>query len=83
MEISLDKELVEKITSKVKEILGREQDISLEEDLATLGLDSMGSVGLIVDLEELFDIVIDDEELMFENFSTIQKIVDRVAGKLG
>lgn len=52
------------------------------EDLSTYGFDSLRSVELIVDLEEHFDIEFDDEELLFNNFSTIDKIVEMVSNKL-
>ncbi|GBF75586.1 hypothetical protein PA598K_04004 [Paenibacillus sp. 598K] len=71
------------ILSKVKEVLVvEEREINLKENLGAIGLDSMKSVQLIVELEELFNISFDDEELMFENFSTIQKITTMVNEKL-
>jgi acyl carrier protein len=82
MAVSVDEAMLEKITSKVKEILEINGDITIDENLANLGLDSLKSVALIVDLEESFNIVFEDEELLFEYYSTIQKIAGRVVGKL-
>ncbi|MBT2282939.1 hypothetical protein J7E78_05225 [Paenibacillus polymyxa] len=71
------------IKKKLKQILEKSFDeISDEQELTQLGLDSMKSVALIVELEESFDIMFDDEELMFENFSTLNKISERVESKL-
>lgn len=82
MAISMDATIFEKVTLKVQEVLETKQNISLDEELSNVGLDSLKSVALIVNLEECFDIVFEDEELLFEYFSTIQKIADRVAAKL-
>ncbi|MGG4094493.1 acyl carrier protein [Paenibacillus lautus] len=78
---------VDEIKIKVKDSLKRlleigEQEVTDQEDLNQLGMDSMSSVNLVVELEEMFDIVFDDEELLFENFSTVQKITDIVERKL-
>lgn len=70
------------IMNKVSEVLQYHGEIAAEEDLTAIGLDSMRSVGLIVDLEEMYNIVFDDEELFTENFSTIAKIVERVNSKM-
>ncbi|TNJ64371.1 acyl carrier protein [Paenibacillus hemerocallicola] len=75
--------MVSDITAKVNEILETDHNIAWEEELTSLGLDSIKSVNLIVDLEEMYHIVFDEDELLTENFSTISKIVARVQGKLG
>ncbi|MBD2847472.1 acyl carrier protein [Paenibacillus sp. IB182496] len=75
--------VIERVTESVTHVLEREQgQVDCLLDLSTIGMDSMRSVALIVELEEAFDIVFDDEELMFENFSTIDKIAGRVLTKL-
>lgn len=70
------------ITNKVSEVLQHKGEIAAEQDLAAIGLDSMRSVGLVVGLEEMYNIEYDDEELLTDNFSTIAKIVERVNSKL-
>ncbi|MFC5404216.1 acyl carrier protein [Cohnella soli] len=57
-------------------------DFPKKEELFAWGLDSIKVVELIVELEETFGIIFYDDELLFENFSTIQLIVDRIQGKL-
>lgn len=74
------KHKVEEILSELLELQGREP--LEQEDLSGLGLDSLRSVNLVVELEVIFNIVFEDEELLFENFSTVGKITDRVRGKL-
>jgi len=66
----------------VQRVLKLEAEVDPEADLRSLGLDSMKSVALIVDLEETFGIIFDDDELIFEYFSTCNKIVERVENKL-
>jgi acyl carrier protein len=83
METCVDSLLLDKVSKRVQESVGLNRMILVDEDLRSLGLDSMKSVTLIIDLEECFDIVFEDDELLFENFSTIQKIANRVSGKLG
>ncbi|BFH10919.1 acyl carrier protein [Paenibacillus melissococcoides] len=70
------------VLSKVKEVLETEDDIEINQNLGSLGLDSIRSIGLIADIECEFDITFDDDELLMHNFSTIEKIVQRVHHKL-
>jgi acyl carrier protein len=44
--------------------------------LANLGLDSLGTVGLLVELEEAFNVVIPDESLSAETFATPKSLWD-------
>lgn len=72
----------EKITKLLNEILKNNITNDKEQDLTMVGLDSLNSVALILELEEEFNIEFDDEELLFENFSTINKIHLQVKRKL-
>ena len=58
------------------------ESIPYEQDLLTHGLDSVNTVMLIVELEEALDILFEDHELLFENFSTLRIIEDLVKRKL-
>ncbi len=44
--------------------------LSLDADLARLGLDSMTSIDLLMDIEREFGIVIQDEQITTDFFST-------------
>ncbi|MFT6734129.1 MAG: acyl carrier protein [Polaribacter sp.] len=58
-------------------------EISNDSELvAELGLDSIQIIGLIGGLEEEFDIVLEDDDLDFELFSTINNLAKLVKGKL-
>ena len=66
----------EKIRAYIKETL-LENDIELheEEDLLNTGLvDSIGVVKLIAFIEEEFNIIVPPEEMVIENFISIQAI---------
>ena len=66
--------LFQKIEVGILNILEKNIKIQIEEDLSLQGLDSLKMVQLIVWIEEEFEIVIDDEDLLFENFENILKI---------
>ncbi|MES2939363.1 MAG: phosphopantetheine-binding protein [Pseudomonadota bacterium] len=50
-----------------------------DADLRTCGLDSMGIVQLVLDIEIRFDLAIPDAQITLDNFSTI----DRIAALIG
>ena len=58
-------------------------EISNDSELVSeLGLDSIQIIGLIGGLEEEFDIVLEDDDLDFELFSTINNLAKLVDAKL-
>lgn len=48
----------------------------LNEDLTSVGMDSITFISIIVSLEEEFDCEIPDEKLLLSEMNTIQKIID-------
>lgn len=71
------------VMGRLREILGiSDCEIAMEDDLGTMGLDSIKSIRLVVELEALFDVEFGDEELLFENFSTLHKIMKRIQNKM-
>lgn len=82
MQLKENYELITEVTNKVKEILEYKQEIDLDQDLGELGLDSLASVTLLVELEEMYNIQFEDEEMLFEYFSTIAKIKQLISNKL-
>ena len=44
--------------------------VTIDEDLVSSGLDSMGSIDLLLEIEEHFNIIIPDEQLVDETFAT-------------
>lgn len=49
---------------------------NIEEDLTSLGMDSLGFVKIIVFLEEEFECEIPDTKLLISEMNTAQKIID-------
>ncbi|MNP27168.1 acyl carrier protein [compost metagenome] len=75
-------EIVSSIHSIINNVLEQEVKINMEDELEKAGFDSIKIMNLIVQIEESFDIVFDDEELVFEYFSNIKKINDLIQAKL-
>jgi acyl carrier protein len=56
-------------------LFGEEEQLQLDTDFFDKGIiDSTGVIELVDFLEESFDISVDDEELVPENLSSLQKI---------
>ncbi|WP_442602782.1 acyl carrier protein [Paenibacillus sp. KN14-4R] len=75
--------LLEKYVLKIlNEILSKEILIGNNEDLWNEGLDSVNTIRLIGALEIEFKIEIDDQDLLIENFSTIERILNLLSKKV-
>ncbi|KYD04430.1 hypothetical protein B4102_3276 [Heyndrickxia sporothermodurans] len=81
MTIQQDSSLEDYVQKKVNEVLKSNLPIEKDLDLIKNGLDSLGIVQLILSLESEFEIEIDDEDLILENFLTIEKIVEFMTTK--
>ena len=73
MNISIDK-LIEVLSSVISDIYFDE--ISYDEDLSVMGMDSMEFVTIVVALEEEFDCEIPDEKLLISELNTVNKIYE-------
>ena len=75
----------ETISEKVLEILNTNIENNVitpeqtEEDLSSLGLDSIAFIRVIVALEEAFDIEIPDEYLLITEMNTLSKMTDVIS----
>lgn len=57
-----------------------ERDISVQvENQSDLQLDSLSTVSLIILIEEKYNITLDDEDLLFENYGNIEKIAEMIS----
>lgn len=52
--------------------------VFLDDSIKNLGIDSLTFVELIIELEEKFDIIFDDEMLISSSFKTIQSFIDYI-----
>ncbi len=55
-------------------------ELTATDDLAALGLDSMGVVQLLTDLEETFGLELPDELITEETFNTVGSLWQTVGG---
>ena len=53
-----------------------------EDNLHELGIDSMTFIRLVVEIEDEFDIEIDNEEIILDNFKSFSTIVELVERNL-
>ena len=71
---------------KIKEILGtvleltpeQIETIGVEDDLIALGLDSLNSIEVIVNLECEFGIQVDDEDLLLDNIASVHLLMELI-----
>lgn len=66
------------VKSLVKQHIRFQSVVNMTEDLTRLGLDSMGTINLLLDLEERFEMTIPDEYLINGTFSSIQNIINGI-----
>lgn len=71
------------VRREVDKVLGGSNDLGGSDPLAIRGLDSLRSVELTVCLEDAFDVMFDDDEILRENFMSIDSIVALLHSKLG
>lgn len=71
--ISIEK-LIEVLSSVISDI--NFDEISYDEDLSVMGMDSMEFVTIVVALEEEFDCEIPDEKLLISELNTVNKIYE-------
>lgn len=55
-----------------------DNDLTDDTELIEYGLNSLKTIALIVKLEELYNITFDEDDLLFENFSTIRDIINQL-----
>ena len=75
----------EKVRELIKSTLLLESEevakVGNEDDLELIGLNSVIMLQFIVKMEQEFDIEIDEEEIIPENFGTVNKVVQYLEKK--
>jgi acyl carrier protein len=66
------------VTRIVKSNVQSETEINDTDTLKDLGMDSFKCMKIILDLEQEFNIEIDDEDLLIENYENIISIINLV-----
>ena len=72
-----EQRIVEIVSRRLK-FLRPGQRLSLDEPLKPLGLDSMASIDLLFDLEDEFEVALDDADMTEANFLTARTLRDMI-----
>ncbi len=80
-------DLVERIEKIILNILKIEperiREISGDETLNRIGVDSVNFIEIVIGLEDEFNITFEDDELLLQNLNTINKLKNIITQKLG
>lgn len=57
------------------------RSLTIKSNLFNLGLDSIGVMELLVEIENQFQITFSDDELSPELFESVEKLVEKIASK--
>ncbi|MDN4616890.1 acyl carrier protein [Paenibacillus sp. PsM32] len=78
MEVS-EQQVVPLLAQVLKMALGDLENLQPDDDLREYGLNSLSAVELIVELENHLNIMIDDDNLLLEELSTLRRIENILA----
>ena len=79
MELATQKDIENKVIEEIALILSMDiGDISKEESLQSLGMDSLSFVELLVSIEKNFELTLMDTNLSKEDFSTVSNLARRI-----
>jgi acyl carrier protein len=82
--IILDLPISQIVLTRIKESIENEiiDQIVLEDDLSSIGVNSITFIKIVVDLETEFDFEFDDEMLSYKSFPTTNSLVEYIDSKL-
>ncbi|MBG9941114.1 hypothetical protein ABD77_03115 [Brevibacillus formosus] len=63
-------------------VISVENELDYNQSLLEIGLDSLKTMELIIQLETGFHFNFEDEELLISNFSTVNRIAELIDNKL-
>jgi len=79
----------EQIKQEVKEVIlailpdVSNEDLNEDSDIFSLGLDSINAMTLVSNLQDAFNVQLDTNEIIFENFQSLATIAEMVEKKKG
>ncbi len=77
-------EIVALLNEELEEDLLKDiTNIDQDDELIEYGLDSLNLVKVVLAIEERYNIEFSEEELEFENFSTLKRIINIIEKKRG
>lgn len=74
--------MIELIVGLIKEACALNEEVTYETELEFISLDSLTFVGVLVEMEKLFDIEFELDELNIANWKTVGDICQSVEGKI-
>ncbi|PEL51557.1 acyl carrier protein [Bacillus wiedmannii] len=57
-------------------------EVDLDEDLFSIGMDSLSCMKVIIAIEETFEMEVDEDDLLLENFESIFSMQKYIISKL-
>lgn len=78
----MSNEIERKLREIFKNNLDVEGEIGLEDNLGTIGLNSVSFIKIIVAIEKEFDIEFEDESLNYNVFKNIKELIIYIENKL-
>ncbi len=77
---SIYQELINMINKQLQ--LGLDIKINIDTPLIEIGIDSIGLMMLVVLIEENFNLMVDEEDIVGSNFNYIGELVDYISSKI-
>lgn len=71
-----------KIIKEVLELSKPVEEICNDDDLSELGMNSITAIELVVEVEEKYDFEFNDEDLLVDNFKTINRLVSYIEKRI-
>lgn len=72
-----------KIIMELLELTKPIEEIENDEDLTKLGMNSISTIELVVEVEAKYDFEFNDEDLLVENFKTIERLATYIEKRIG
>ncbi len=85
MSMNRKEEIVLFVRNKIAGMVDNEQvdyPFNNDDSIKDQGMDSIKIVNLIVYIEQHFNIMFEDEEMLIDNFSTVDRITASILGKM-
>lgn len=57
-------------------------EIAVDASLLELGVDSISMIKIILNIENVFDLIFEDDDLVVENFMNIERLVNYVRKRI-
>lgn len=74
-------QMIERVQNTVRKVLNVNHELDDYQSLLEMGLDSLKTMQLIIEIEKGFHFTFEDEELLMSNFITVNRIVEIIEKK--